>query len=228
MNVDNRLWLLVEMMRAFQIVQDIHKIFGIYPADHLDFIKILVFISSRITSFTSSLAYFTFKANSIDEYGETYYVCATCAGVLLSFITLLLKMNDMSQLIRKFREVVFTSEWITSWKITKFRNRIKNYCHFNLELNDQNSKAIFYEIIEQMDQMADRVHFVLIKITFPVILIADPLMSAVNFFILDFGQESFVMSAPLLYVWTECFLSIKFDRAQIIFAVISPLDCHGI
>lgn len=98
------------MMRAFQIVQDIHKIFGIYPADHLDFIKILVFISSRITSFTSSLAYFTFKANSIDEYGETYYVCATCAGVLLSFITLLLKMNDMTQLIRKFREVVFTSE----------------------------------------------------------------------------------------------------------------------
>lgn len=103
-------------MEAFQIVQNINEIFGIYPAHDLNYIRILLFFLSRITTFTASLAYFIFKAESIDEYGTTFYMCTTSTGISICFITTAVNMGGITKLIQKFRIIARTSEFILIFK----------------------------------------------------------------------------------------------------------------
>lgn len=72
------------------------------------------------------------------------------------------------------------------------------------------SKEAFRKIHEQMDRAAHWVQFLLIKVSAPVMMVSDPLVAIVNYFILDLGEESFVLTEPMLLV-----LSNNFIRFQI-------------
>lgn len=97
-------------MKAFQIVQDLTALFGIYPADEFNYIKMVLFYSSKIITFVASISYFIFKANSIDEFGETFYVCITIVAEFVSYTAFATKVRGMTKLIQKFREIVYASE----------------------------------------------------------------------------------------------------------------------
>lgn len=71
---------------------------------------------------------------------------------------------------------------------------------------DRNSKTIFLELQEKLDRIARIIHFALTKMTLTAIVISDPVVSAVNYFILDMGEESFILTEPFLYVWQLFFV----------------------
>lgn len=112
-------------MLAFQIVQDITKFFGTYPADRVNYIKVVLFGISKVVTFSASMAYFLFKAKSANEYGQTFYVFVTIMAESACYTAMAVNMTGMTELFRKFHEIVHMSELIFLSETMGFRNITK-------------------------------------------------------------------------------------------------------
>lgn len=66
------------------------------------------------------------------------------------------------------------------------------------ELRDPVLKPMFIEIDQQMDRMANMVYFGGAKLSFLVIGTTDAIVTSVNYFIKDMGDESYFLASPLL------------------------------
>lgn len=66
------------------------------------------------------------------------------------------------------------------------------------ELRDPVLKPIFNQIDQQMDRMANITYFVGAKLSFLVIGTTDAIVTSVNYFIKDMGDESYFLASPLL------------------------------
>lgn len=53
---------------------------------------------------------------------------------------------------------------------------------------------------ENMDKMAYWTYFIFTRLTFPIFVSSNLLLTAVNYFILDMGNESYFLPSPILYV----------------------------
>lgn len=72
---------------------------------------------------------------------------------------------------------------------------------FNIiELSDPNPKAVYLEMVENMDEMAYWTYFIFTRLTFPIFVLSNLLLTAVNYFVLDMGSESYFLPSPILYV----------------------------
>lgn len=67
-----------------------------------------------------------------------------------------------------------------------------------IELKDPVSRSMFLEIDQQMDRMANVAYLVGAKISFCVIGTTDTIVTCVNYFIKDMGEESYFLASPLL------------------------------
>lgn len=52
---------------------------------------------------------------------------------------------------------------------------------------------------ENMDKMAHWTYVVFTRFTFPIFVTSNLLLTAVNYFILDMGDESYFLPSPILY-----------------------------
>lgn len=59
---------------------------------------------------------------------------------------------------------------------------------------------MFIEIDQQMDHMANVVYFFGAKLSFLVMGSTDAIITLINYFIKDMGDESYFLAAPFLYV----------------------------
>lgn len=66
------------------------------------------------------------------------------------------------------------------------------------ELRDPVLEPMFIEIDQQMDRMANMVYFGGVKLSFLVIGTTDAIVTSVNYFIKDMGDESYFLASPLL------------------------------
>lgn len=51
---------------------------------------------------------------------------------------------------------------------------------------------------DKMDRMAGLTYFILAKLTFPIFVTSNLLLTAVNYFILDLGEDSYFLPSPIL------------------------------
>lgn len=65
-------------------------------------------------------------------------------------------------------------------------------------MSDPNIKAIYLEMNEKMDRMASWAYFIPAKLTFPIFVSSNLLLTAINYFILDLGEDSYVLPSPIL------------------------------
>lgn len=68
------------------------------------------------------------------------------------------------------------------------------------ELKDPSTRPLFLETNERMGQMADWVYFMYFRLTLPIMVLSDSLVTIGNYFILKLGSESYFLFAPILYV----------------------------
>lgn len=71
--------------------------------------------------------------------------------------------------------------------------------YFLTELSDPNPKTIYLEMDEKMDRMANWTYFILAKLTFPIFVSSNLLLTVVNYFVLDMGDDSYFLPSPILY-----------------------------
>lgn len=72
--------------------------------------------------------------------------------------------------------------------------------YFLIELNDPKPKIEYLEMNENMDKMAHWTYFIFTKLTLPIFILSNLLLTAVNYFVLDMGEESYFLPSPILYV----------------------------
>lgn len=69
---------------------------------------------------------------------------------------------------------------------------------FSLELSEPEPRAIYLEMTEKMDRMANWTYFILAKLTFPIFVTSNLLLTAVNYFVLHMGEDSYFLPSPIL------------------------------
>lgn len=79
-------------------------------------------------------------------------------------------------------------------------NDMQTFSFFKIELNDPNPKMVYLEMNRNMDKMAYWTNFLFTKLTFPIFVSSNLLLTAINYFILDMGNESYFLPSPILYV----------------------------
>ena len=67
-------------------------------------------------------------------------------------------------------------------------------------MNDPNPKPIYLEMDERIDRMAYWTWVISAKMTFPVTVSTNLLLTGINYFILDLGEDSYFLPFPILYV----------------------------
>lgn len=75
----------------------------------------------------------------------------------------------------------------------------KNF-HQNVESDDAMLKAKYSELSENIERMSALIHVVFIKFIVPVLIVPAMLISLVNYYMFDMGDESFDLACPVMYV----------------------------
>lgn len=81
--------------------------------------------------------------------------------------------------------------------------------HTFLEINNAALRAVATEIDENIELISNVIHFVTTKLTIAGLLLPPLVLTAINYFIYDFGDESYVLPYPVMCVH-QCFLAENF------------------
>lgn len=78
----------------------------------------------------------------------------------------------------------------------------ENSLKFVATIGSQNpiSKAKYSDLVNNIERMSRFFHFVLTKLTVAGVVLPDLLITLGNYFIYDLGDESYYLSAPMMYV----------------------------
>lgn len=131
--------------------------------------------------------------------GESFFICTTELGVEVVFISLIGNAPHLTHVLKKLEAFVQTSRLTNEKLKNHWRIKIRLIPKY-LELNDLNPKAVYFEMEVNMDKMANWTYVGFTKLTFPTFVISNLLLTAVNYFILDMGSESYFLPSPILYV----------------------------
>lgn len=106
-------------IKLFQSVQKFNKTMGLdilhqrqFSKNHLQFnlsaklIKSLFFILSTMQLFISSTAFFLIKAQTSADYGISFYVSLTTFCVLINFVTVAWRMDNILTLINRYEKFI--------------------------------------------------------------------------------------------------------------------------
>lgn len=106
-------------MKLFQSLQKFYRITGIYPSssnrNHSVNWKILLILLSLIQFAVLTGVFFITEANSIDEYGTSFYGSISALLGVVDFLINIWKMANILRLIGKFEEFINkrkTVKWI--------------------------------------------------------------------------------------------------------------------
>lgn len=101
-------------IKLFRYVRKIYRALGIYPpvkhGQNPFNAKNSINSAFLILTSVSSFAYFLFEADSIDEYGKSFFASISNFELLVYFIVSFLKIHSISKLIRELEKFIETSE----------------------------------------------------------------------------------------------------------------------
>lgn len=123
-------------MKSFLLLEKLLSILGIYPpatAKNARFIssKSQIILLCLLCYLMASLAFFSFKADSVMDYGYSIHMTMTYAGIIISFILTVVKVVDILALAAKFNAFFETSTMNFSWvpKLHHFGSMHWNFCN---------------------------------------------------------------------------------------------------
>lgn len=103
-------------IKLFQFLQKSYKTLGICPSqDHegLAFnTRNVIFLFCYAQMFLSVLAFFIFKADTMLEYGNSFFMFETQFYIAMDFLVLMWRITNILELIEEFEEFIEKSKKI--------------------------------------------------------------------------------------------------------------------
>ena len=188
--------------KLFQLVQEIYQKAGIcssqsnqnFPLNS----KILFVLFAIVQLFISSTAFLLFKAKSFEQHADAFYLCLSEFASIVIVVGSNWKITQIEQLTEGFQEFIEKSKCNVS--ITDI-NHLKSF--FRLTSGSQSSpklQTFYMDLVAKIERMTQLVHFALVELTFPGVLIPALLITVINFFIYDLGDKSFFLPFFVMYV----------------------------
>lgn len=214
--------LMARLIKPFRIFRKLLRTMGIHLSEHNRNgsikSKCLQLCLIKFIFLMSSMAFFIFRAETINEYGESFYVSVTEMAIASGFYSIISNLTSITSLIRKidalmqksYVKIISLFIW---WKVFSENLVVKTHLHdcnrtwncetisaFISELNDPATRPLFLETNQRMDRIANWVYFIYFRLTLPIMVLSDSLGTLGNYFILNMGSESYFLFAPILYV----------------------------
>lgn len=106
-------------MKLFQCTQKFFRMLGLHPPQHCQNspfnLKNTVIILLLVVGFLDAIAFLLFQAKSVKEFGDSFYVSASCCGTLVYFSIHVRKMTNVSKLIERFEGLLQKSKFQWFW-----------------------------------------------------------------------------------------------------------------
>lgn len=201
---------MARLVKPFRIFRKLLRTMGIHFSvhnqNHSINSKCLQLCLIKFIFLMSSMAFFIFRAKTINEYGESFYISITEMAIASGLYSIIANLTNITSLVRKIDELMqksyvinrenytllmlWASNWVWNWKMPVFIS----------ELNDPTTRLLYLETNQRMDRMASWVYFIYFRLTLPIMVLSDSLVTLGNYFILNMGSESYFLFAPILYV----------------------------
>ena len=117
---------MVEKIKLFKNVRNLFESMGIYPSPRsaINSKSAFYFLSQAIYSVTS-VAYFAYRAKSVREYGDSFYIAVTEATTAIYAVIYVWKQPNISKIIKKFEIIIQSSKICEIFSILKLSRKIK-------------------------------------------------------------------------------------------------------
>lgn len=213
-------------MRLFQSLQTFYRATGIYPHQShrkcpINW-KSLFIILTLIQFGILEGAYFLTKANSVDEYGSTFYTAISSFSSTMFFSINIWKMTEILRLIEKFEELINKSKKIDL--VLQFVCNFDSNREKNISTGRRNSTAtknLYAKFNERIERISQFIYFILVKLSLAGMAMPALLITLGSYFILDLGDESFYLPSPMMWDIAIRYFNSRnentFDKQDLIF-----------
>lgn len=227
-------------VKLFAVLRDFYRMMGLSPpqTNSLNSKNLFFFLSST-TGFFSIVAFFLFKANSVQEYVNSFHTSVTTLLFLLYFTAIARQMTNATQLIQQFEEFIEKSKWKTKKQqfFLFFLNTNSFFFYFQGTEVSADSKAKYSQLNDRIERMSKIVNFATIKLSLFGFMVPALFVTLANYFIYDLSDDSFRLPSPMMWVlifaplrgvlWPIYYLKSKI-KTNFIFAAFWASGYHSI
>ena len=97
---------------------------------------------------------------------------------------------------------------------------------FQTEFSDPIAKAKYSEMSAKIERISQFYYFFLVKFSIPCTLFPSLVITIINYYVYDLGDEAFFLPSPIVYVfWINWLFKKKFP---VKFCWFYPAECHSI
>lgn len=171
----------VRVIQFFQTVQKFYRFIGIIPLPSdqkfpLNY-RTVAFSIMLTLEVIPTAAYFCFDAHLAIEKADSFYVTSTCVAIDCAYLISVWKCADIFKYIENFNA----------------------YIH-SIVLNDLTLRAIYVDLNARIERMSEIIRCLLVTITLIGVVLPPPIITGINYFIYDMGDESYFLTLRLLSV----------------------------
>lgn len=148
------------------------------------------------------MAFMLFQADSIEDFEDSFLIASASFATVLNFgIIAFWKMTKMFQMIQSFERIIEKSKFYLE-KITNFSHSLikptNNYLYSEAELNDPGASVKYNKMNEIIERASKLYEILLVKISVFAITLPALMMTAINHFVDNLGNESYILPFPVL------------------------------
>lgn len=185
-------------IELFQSFKRFNRMTGIHPSKpnqkYSSKLRSAVILLPLILANISSTAYLTFEAEAVAEYAQSFYISASELCFTIDFLAVKWGMKDIIQLIEIFQKFIQKSKLY----LLKFEPIEAELIHRNRFLLAGPVQSKYKEINVKIERISKFFHFLLTKFTVAVIIFPCAIITIVNYFYFDLGNDSFYLPYSLM------------------------------
>lgn len=200
-------------LKLFQCIQKFCKTMGFFPSQlnprRAFRLKTLLYILPPIFFFVSTLIFLLTNADSIQEYDMAVFTLTSLIASIINILVMIWNMPKILILIGKFEEIIEQSKYFvrcTEWVYhsTGLSIHLNNKRRFDSSwitgMNNSIARWKYCNLINKIELLSEIYHFMVVKLTMPGVVLPAFLLTMINYFIYDLGNDSYFLPFPIVYV----------------------------
>lgn len=133
----------------------------------------------------SNYVFLLHEAGSFREYTDSFYATATVTLGAINFSIAVWKMAETFKFIENCEDIIGKSKS----RISMYIQRLMQPSFVGLE--NPSSRAIYEEIVRQIEKMCEALNFIIIYISTPCVMLPKCMLSFFAYFTTDLGSGAF-------------------------------------
>lgn len=158
--------------------------------------------------FITSTAFFLLEANSLQEYSTSFYGSITELDCLVYFATNFFKLRNILKLIENYDKFIEKSKK----KQKKASSKNSNFTSLQFAFvgwHNLESRRMYIELNDKIERIFKLLHFLFVEMSIIGVVLPAAVITIINFYVYNLGDESFFLPCPAMYVKLTCFVMFQ-------------------